>query len=225
MRIRIAALILLLPWTSVLAQEHDHGSHDATVRHGFEDVERWVEVFEDPERRNWQRPSKVVRVAGIFEGDKVADIGAGTGYFTQILSRAVGKEGKVYAVDIEPKLVAHIEQRDDLGPAEIVTVLAEPDDPRLPDRELDIIVIVNTWHHIDGRLKYLKKLRRALDIEGRVLIIDWREGELPMGPPPGSKLSRDAVVAEFNEAGWTLGTESVLLPYQYFLVFYPPGRD
>jgi len=225
MRTRIAVLLVLLPLMTVLAQEHDHGDHDATVHHSFDDVERWVEIFEDPERNEWQRPSKVVRVAGIFEGDTVADIGAGTGYFTQVLSRAVGKPGKVFAVDIEPKLVEHIRQREDLGPAEIVTVLADPDDPKLPGGELDIIVIVNTWHHIDGRMKYVKKLRQALGTEGRVVIIDWREGELPMGPPPDSKLSRDAVVAEFDEAGWSLETESVLLPYQYFLIFYPPAAD
>jgi hypothetical protein len=74
-------------------------------------------------------------------------------------------------------------------------------------------------------MEYLKTLSRALGIEGRVVIIDWREGDLPMGPPAELKLSRDAVVAEFVEAGWSLETESALLPYQYFLIFYPPAAD
>jgi ubiquinone/menaquinone biosynthesis C-methylase UbiE len=218
----VFVLLLLAP---ALAQEHDHGDHDATVHHSFDNVERWVQVFDSPERNEWQRPDKVVRVIGLYDGNKVADIGAGTGYFTSVLSRAVGREGKVYAVDIEPEMLAHIAKRDDLGAAEVVTILADPDDPKLPDGELDVILVVNTWHHIDGRTKYLKKLRSALGVEGRVVVIDWREGELPMGPPAGSKLSRDAVIDEFEEAGWSLETESVLLPYQYFLVFYPPAAS
>jgi ubiquinone/menaquinone biosynthesis C-methylase UbiE len=222
MRTLTTVLLVMLSLTIVGAQEHDHGDHDATVHHGFEDVERWVRIFDSPERNEWQRPSKVVRVLGIYDGDQVADLGAGTGYFTQVLSRAVGSQGKVYAVDIEAEMLAYIDQREDMGAAEVVTIQADPDDPKLPDGELELILVVNTWHHLDGRNKYLKKLRRALDTEGRVAIIDWREGELPMGPPAGSKLSREAVVAEFENAGWSLVTESVLLPYQYFLIFYPP---
>lgn len=221
MRTLTAILLVLLPLTVVAAQEHDHGDHDATVHHSFDDVERWVQIFDSPERNEWQRPAKVIRIIGLNGGETVADVGAGTGYFTQVLSRAVGPQGKVFAVDIEPEMLEYIDQREDLGRAEIVTVQADPDDPKLPDGELDVILVVNTWHHIDGRTEYLKKLRRALDTEGRVVVIDWREGELPMGPPPGSKLSRDAVVAEFEGTGWSLVSESVLLPYQYFLVFYP----
>jgi ubiquinone/menaquinone biosynthesis C-methylase UbiE len=223
MRTLTAVLLVLLPLTIVAAQEHDHGDHDATVHHSFDNVERWVQVFDSPERNDWQRPAKVVRVLGLYEGDWVADLGAGTGYFTQVLSRAVGPQGRIYAVDIEPEMLAYIDQREDLGSAEVVTVQADADDPKLPEGELDVILVVNTWHHLDGRTKYLKKLGRALDVEGRVAVIDWREGELPMGPPSGSKLSREAVVAEFEEAGWSLVTESVLLPYQYFLIFYPPA--
>ena len=222
MRTLTAVLLVLLPLTATLAQEHDHGEHDATVHHSFDDVERWVQVFDSPERRDWQRPAKVVRVIGLQDGDRVADLGAGTGYFTQVLSRAVGRQGQVYAVDIEPKLLAYIDEREDLGPAEVVTVQADPDDPNLPERAVDVVLTVNTWHHIDDRLKYLEKLRKALDEEGRVVVVDWFEGDLPMGPPAGSKLSRDAVVAEFEKAGWSLETESVLLKYQYFLIFYPP---
>jgi len=222
MRTLTAVLLVLLPLAPALAQEHDHGDHDATMHHSFDNVEQWVQVFDSPERNEWQRPAKVVRVIGLYDGNRVADIGAGTGYFTHVLSRAVGREGKVYAVDIEPEMLAYIDKREDLGPAEVVTIQADPDDPKLPDGELDVILVVNTWHHIDGRMNYLTKLQRALGVEGRVVVIDWREGELPMGPPAGSKLGREAVIAEFEKAGWSHETESVLLPYQYFLVFYPP---
>jgi SAM-dependent methyltransferase len=109
-----------------------------------------------------------------------------------------------------------------MGPGKVTTIVAKPDDPGLPAGEIDVVLVVNTWHHIDDRLNYLKRLRPALNPDGRVAIIDWHEGDLPMGPPAGHKLSRDAVVAEFAEAGWRLESESVALPYQYFLIFYPP---
>ena len=80
-----------------------------------------------------------------------------------------------------------------------------------------------TSHHIGERVAYLAKLRPALSREGRVAIIDWRKGDIPLGPPPEERVGREDVIAEFENAGWRLVTESVALPYQYFLVFYPPA--
>jgi SAM-dependent methyltransferase len=222
MKTTILALAIAAAVTGVAGEETKHSGHDATVHHEFKNAEKWAETFESPERFEWQKPGIVIRVLGLEEGYNVADLGAGTGYFTQILSREVGSGGIVYAVDIEPDMIAFVDQRTDLGPATVRTVLARPDDPGLPPRELDVVLAVNTWHHIDDRLNYLERLRQTLRPGGRLAIVDWHEGELPMGPPAGHKLSRDDVVAEFAEANWHLGTESVALPYQYFLVFYPP---
>jgi len=221
----LLAAAALLAGRAVAARPEDPPTqdHDATVHHGFKDADRWAATFDSPERNAWQMPAIVVRVLGIEEGESVADLGAGTGYFTQVLSVAVGSRGRVWAVDIEPEMLDHIAQRDDLGPGKVTTVLADPDDPKLPDGKVDLVLVVNTWHHLDGRLEYLKRLEKAMSERGRVAIIDWHEGDLPLGPPAGHKLSREAVLAEFEEAGWKIATESVALPYQYFLVFYPPG--
>ncbi|HXV75614.1 MAG TPA: methyltransferase [Candidatus Polarisedimenticolaceae bacterium] len=196
--------------------------HDATVHHDFKNAKEWAEKFDSPDRAEWQKSRIVMRVLGVAEGETVADIGAGTGYFTQILSRALGPTGKVLAVDIEPEMLAYIEQRDDLGTTPVETILARADDPLLGENRVDLALLVNTWHHIDDRLSYLERLRVALKAGGRVAVIDWHEGELPIGPPVGSKLSRAEVVAEFAERNWRLESESVALPYQYLLVFYPP---
>ncbi len=159
------------------------------------------------------------------EGDVVADVGAGTGYFIPYLSEAVGEAGKLLAVDIETALIEHMRTRAaDAGATNVETILAEPDDPKLPERGVDIVLIVDTWHHIDARIDYLGKLARALRPAGRVVVVDFHEGELPVGPPPGHKLSREHVVAEFEEAGWALDREGDLLPYQYLLVFAPGDR-
>lgn len=200
---------------------HDHG---ATSRHRFDDAERWAAVFDDPARDEWQKPEAVVEALEVGLGDRVADIGAGTGYFTVRLARAVGEEGRVFAVEIESSLIDHLKARaGEAGLSQVVPVLAEPHDPGLPAAGVDVVLICDTWHHIDHRVRYLDRLAAALAPGGRVAVVDFREGDLPVGPPEGHKLGRDHVVAEFEEAGWHLTDERDILPYQYFLVFAPPG--
>jgi SAM-dependent methyltransferase len=202
------------------------GTHEARSTHRFEDPERWARIFDDPKRDSWQKPEEVVEFLGVKEGAVVADLGAGTGYFTVRLARAVGSTGKVYAVDIEPSLVRYLAERarkENLP--QVVPVLAEPDDPKLPDRSVGLVLVCDTWHHIGDRVRYLGRLRRALAPGGKVAIVDFREGELPVGPPPKEKLTRKEILAEFAEAGWTLAGEYGGLPYQYVLVFAPPARE
>jgi len=208
----LLCLTLCLP--AVAADEHAPSS----------DVERWASVFDDPARDEWQRPVTVLEFLGIERGETVADLGAGTGYLTKLLSVQVGPEGKVYAVDIEQPMLDHLMARDDIITERVVPILAEPDDPGLPEGGVDIVVVLNTWHHIKKRPKYLRRLQKSLSPEGRVAIIDYREGELPVGPPPGHKLGREQVVSEFEKAKWRLVAESVALPYQYVLIFLPPER-
>ncbi len=208
-----------------VAAAEDTARPAAAAEHrSFADVEHWARVFDDPKRREWQKPVEVLDLLGIAPGEVVADIGAGTGYFTGLLSIAVGESGKVYAVDVEQAMLDHILTRDDIHPELVQPLLAAPDDPRLPAGGVDLALVVNTWHHIQDRPSYVRKLATALGSSGRLVIIDYHEGELPVGPPPGQKLSRESVVAELETAKWTLGSESVLLPYQYFLTFYPPRK-
>jgi len=199
------------------------GPHDATSHHSFADVERWRTVFDDPKRDAWQRPDEVVRALALWPGACVADLGAGTGYFEHHLARAVGKTGTVLAVDTEPNLVIYLRARAEKeGTRNVVPILASPDDPRLPTGVVDVILIVDTYHHLDDRLAYLRRLRTALRPGGRVVVVDWQKWELPVGPPPDHKLAREQVIDEMRTAGWALGDERAdLLPYQYFLVFRP----
>ena len=102
----------------------------------------------------------------------------------------------------------------------MIPVLASLDDPRLPARAVDLVLIVDTFHHLDHRLAYLGRLRTRLREGGRIAIIDWKEGKLAQGPPPDHKLARAQVVKELTEAGFELAAEpAVGLPYHYFLVF------
>ncbi len=204
---------------------HDHPSDatdDATTHHSFAEIDKWVARFDDPAREEWQKPGQVVRSLMLRPGMIVADLGAGTGYFNRWLSEAVGPKGKVLAVDIEPAMVTYMKERAQREKTPNVTaLLGEPADPKLPPGGVDLILIVNTYHHFDDRLEYFGRLKGALKPGGRLAIIDFHKRELPVGPEPEHKLERGQVAEEMKAAGWALKREPEFLPYQYFLIFEP----
>jgi len=203
-------------------------SDDATSRHDFADVAYWSSVFDDPARDAWQKPTELVAALGLARGSVVADLGAGTGYFSSRLAAAVGPEGTVLAVETEPNLVVHLRARAEREKTpNVVPVLASASEPRLPAGLVDLILVVDTYHHLDERRTYLRALRRFLRPDGRVAIVDWQKRELPVGPPMEHKLPREQVLEEMRASGYRLAVEHTMLPYQYFLVFAQaePGAD
>jgi ubiquinone/menaquinone biosynthesis C-methylase UbiE len=197
------------------------GAHDATARHSFEDVKNWVSVFDDPARDAWQKPAQVVEALQLRPGMRVADLGAGTGYFSRYLATAVGDTGTVFAVDPEPAMVAHLRERaEQERTPNVIPILASADNPRLPAGGVDVVLIVDTVHHIDDRINYLRRLRRVLAAGGQVVVVDFKKDmEIPVGPPPEHRLARAQVIEEFGSAGYRLLGEPNILPYQYFLIF------
>ncbi len=194
----------------------------ATSRHPFDDVAHWRRVFDDPERDRWQRPAEVVAALGLAAGMAVADVGAGTGYFNRYLSGAVGEKGRVFALETEPNLVAFMLERAEAErTANVVPTLTSFDRARLPRAGLDLVLLVNTYHHLDRRREYLDRLRPALKEGGRIAIIEWQKRPLPVGPKLDHKLARSQVLEEMEIAGFQLAGAPELLPYQYFLVFRP----
>ena len=152
----------------------------------------------------------------------VADLGAGTGYFARPLAQAVGAHGTVLAADTEPALVEHLRRRaEQEGLANLVPILASADNARLPAGGADLILIVDTYHHIDDRVAYLRRLAAALKASGRVAVVDWQKRALPVGPALDHKLAREQVIEEMSKAGYRLTAEPDVLPYQYFLLFTP----
>src|SRR5262249_16376900 len=105
----------------------------------------------------------------------------------------------------------------------VVPVLALPENPFLPPGRIDRILIVDTYHHIDNRLDYFRRLKPVLAADGSVAVVDYHKRPLPVGPPPEHKLDRSFVIEEMKEAGWVLFDEKTFLPYQYFLLFRPAG--
>ena len=190
-----------------------------THQHSFSDAEKWSHVFDDPERDAWQKPHEVVRALALKPDARVADLGAGTGYFSARLANML-PQGRVYAVDIEPDMVRYLEARAKReGLRNLTAVAGKPDHPRLPEK-VDLILLVDVYHHIEDRARYFSKLRASLRPGGRIAIIDFRL-DSPEGPPPAARIAPETVRAEMKAAGHTLAAEHPFLPYQYFLVFRP----
>ena len=209
----IVAMVGFLAWRSLPAQvAHQH--------HPPQSADEYIKALEDPSRDEWQKPNLVVDSLALKLGDEVADLGAGSGYFTIRLAREVGATGKVYAVDLDPKLLEHIDRRAKEEQLEnIQTILADPNDPKLGSNSVDLIFICDVLHHINDRAKYYPLLSRALRPSGRLVNIDFHKRKLPVGPPEERKIDKKDMIKEIEAQGFQLAKDLDILKYQYFLVF------
>jgi ubiquinone/menaquinone biosynthesis C-methylase UbiE len=205
-------VLLLSSWLPAQVANQPH--------HPPESASAYIQALEDPGRDAWQKPQEVMEKLALKPGERVADLGAGSGYFTVRFARAVGPAGKVFAVDIDGEMLAYVERRArEEQLANIQTILAEPHDPKLPAASADLIFICDTLHHISKRADYYPLLARALKPGGRLVDIDFEKRDLPLGPPLAMKIAKPQVVKEVEPAGFRLIQEFDFLKYQYFLVF------
>lgn len=213
MRLVLTLICTLWLCGSALAQSpHTH-------RHSFGDAEKWAHVFDDPERDAWQKPHEVIQALALTPDARVADLGAGTGYFSARLANMLG-QGRVYAVDIEPDMVRYLGERAKREHLKnLFPVAGTPDDPKLPEK-VDLVLLVDVYHHIEDRVAYFQRLRDALRPGGRVAIIDFRL-DSPEGPPRPARIAPEAVVAEMGSAGYVIAARHTFLHRQYFLIFRP----
>ncbi|MBM4269536.1 MAG: class I SAM-dependent methyltransferase [Deltaproteobacteria bacterium] len=169
-----------------------------------------------------QKPEEVVETLDIEPGDQVADLGSGSGYFTFRLADAVGSSGKVYAVEVDESmneyLAGLVKER---GAENVQIVLASPDDPRLPEESIDLLFTSNTFHHIEDRPAYFRRVKRVLAPGGRVAIIDYREDAGWFVSLFGHGTSPDVIEREMKEAGYEVVARPDILEEQTFLVFAP----
>jgi ubiquinone/menaquinone biosynthesis C-methylase UbiE len=212
----------LLVASVVVGQAAEHGQSHADHMQKHFDAEESATRFEDPARNAWQLPDQVIAALNLKSGQSVADIGAGTGYFTVRLAKSKASP-KVYAADIEPSMVAYLRERaanEDL--ANVIVVQASPDGPNLPE-PVDLILIVNTYHHIGGREAYFRKLATSLKAGGQVAIIDFKP-DSPVGPPKEFRFPPEQFQSEMGKAGYKLTARHRFLPRQEFFIFEVAGQ-
>lgn len=191
--------------------------HEAHTLHG--DPKAYIAALEDPKRDAYQKPHQVIEALAIKEGDIIADVGAGSGYFSLRLARHVGAKGRIYAVDVSPDMIRHLHARvSEAGLLNVSPILAPPDDPLLP-QPVDRFLFVDVWHHIEDQPAYLARIKKQLEPGGQVIMIDFHKRELPVGPPAAMKIAREDLIEQMQANGFRLVTEHTFLPYQYFLIF------
>ncbi len=185
----------------------------------FEDVEQYIAFLERTDRTAWQKPDEVVAVLQLGGAETVVDLGAGSGYFTFRLARAL-PQGKVIAVDTEAEMIRHIHHKAMTERFRNVQAeLVRPDDPKIPT-EADLVFVCDVLHHVPDRAAWLAKIAVQMKPGARLVLIEFKEGNLPEGPPESVKISRAQMVELAAKAGLSLESEHpMLLPYQTFLVF------
>jgi len=210
MRFSIAAVLCAARLLS--AQHPDHMDHHF-------DASKDAARFDDPARDAWQLPDRVIAALALKPGQSVADIGSGTGYFAVRLAKSATAP-KVFGADIEPNMVQYLKDRAAKeGLANVASVLASATSPNLPE-PVDVVLIVDTYHHIGDRVAYFRDLQKSLKPGGRVAIIDFAP-ESPEGPPKEFRFTQQKFQAEMKQAGYRLAAKFDFLPRQNFLIFEP----
>ena len=203
--------------TSAVAAQAPKNQHEMHRLHG--DPAAYIKALEDPKRDAYQKPHEVMEALAIKPGEVVADIGAGSGYFTMRLADHVGADGRVYAVDVSPDMIRHLHQRvRDAKLLNVHPILAPPNDPLLP-QPVDRFLIVDVWHHVENQPAYLARIKERLKPGGQVVMIDFQKRELPVGPSLDMKIAREDLIAQMKAHGFRVAKEHSFLPYQYFLIF------
>ena len=176
-------------------------------------------LLESPDRDLWQRPDQIMDAMAIADASVVADIGAGSGWFTIRIARRVGPQGRVYAEDVQTEMINAITRRVTReGLLNVHAVLGLKNDPRLPEK-VDAALMVDAYHEIENRVAVLSSLAASLKPQGRIGVIDFKLDGTGPGPEPDERVSPDVVVKDAKEAGLRLIREEPFLPYQYFLIF------
>ncbi len=182
--------------------------------------ERLAGRLDLPERVTWLPPDEVIRAVGVQSGEIVADVGAGTGYFSLPLAQAVGSEGRVYALDAQCGMLERLKSKLESCPAlNIECVRAEADAMTLPDATCDLMFLANVWHEFEDRKAVIEELKRILRRAGSIAILDWRPDVTPEHRPPlEHRLSSSSARAELKAMGFARLSEENIGRYSWLVL-------
>jgi arsenite methyltransferase len=211
--------ILFVPF---IVQDSSGQATKEQIQKMHQDPKAYIAMLDNPQRDAEQKPDEVIAALDLKAGETLADIGAGSGYFSFRFARKLGDSGRVYAVDINSDMILHMNRYvRDKKVKNVTTILSAPDDPLLQDASINRFFICNTWHHIQNRPQYIALMKKMLKPGGQVIVLDYKKEQLPVGPPPEMKMAREEAIREMEGNGFKLAKEHTFLPYQYFLVFVP----
>jgi ubiquinone/menaquinone biosynthesis C-methylase UbiE len=222
---RIAAAIALLAAACGAAYAQPSSPQGQTGRHALFPPKD-LGLLESPDRDVWQKPDQIMDALGIADGSKVADVGAGSGYFTVRLAKRVGPNGAVWANDVQASMIEAITRRvaKDVSKdiRNVRAVRGTNSDPMLPDGMFDAVLMLETFSEVrrnGNPVLFLQNVRRALKDGGRVGIIDYKTNGGGPGPDE-ERPSAETIIAAAEQAGLHLiKRDETLLPFQFFLIF------
>jgi ubiquinone/menaquinone biosynthesis C-methylase UbiE len=214
-----ATALLLLAYVAVRAQ--DEGTHPVSGRHYANTMSAAGAPWLDrDEREDEEAPKKAIALLGLKPGEVVADVGAGSGYFTLKMAGIVGPTGRVYASDIQQDMLDIIKAKMGSAPMKNVTlVLGDDENPKLPAGEIDTVLMVDVYHELHSPQAVLKHIRTALKPAGRLVLVEYREEDPNVPIQRLHKMSVATARLEVEHEGFTLSKVVSGLPWQHLLVF------
>ena len=181
-----------------------------------------AEMFNGKASDPKNKPDEIVKKLELQQGQKIADIGVGGGYFTLRFAEIVGADGRVFAVDTDQNFLDFVKKTaEEKGLVNVETVLAAKEGVAMPEKSIDLIFMRNVCHHLDNRPEYFKKLKTALKPEGRIAIIEYRKDKgFSFHKICGHYIPKEKIIKEMEEAEYQLEKNWEFLPEQSFTIFH-----
>ena len=220
-------LILALSMITLLQEALcQHNSSDSTKSTANEYMhqsshEELAKIFDSSERDSWQKPDLVINFLGEISGKTVVDVGSGSGYFS---FRLVEAGANVIAADVDPdflKMIKEKQEKYNIEQGRLTTKLIENTELNINSNSVDIVFLVNVYHHISDRVDYFSSVNSKMKQHGKIVIVDFYKKTLPIGPSKNHKISKEVVLEELNTAGFQkIDVNIELLEYQYIITAY-----